>query len=59
MILLVYKNTYFNTCELDLCIPSVCVSLFQDYEDVLPIDDVSIIDLMTNHFEKRKNDANQ
>jgi hypothetical protein len=29
MILLLYKEAYFNTDELDSCVPSVCVSLLQ------------------------------
>jgi len=33
--------------------------LLHDYEDVLPMNSVSIIDSMTNPFEKRRNDANQ
>ena len=34
MILLVYKKIYFNTNELDPCIPSICVSLLHGYEDI-------------------------
>jgi hypothetical protein len=34
MILLVYKKSYFNTNDLDYCIPSVCVSLLQDFKDI-------------------------
>jgi hypothetical protein len=36
MVLLVYKETHFNTNELDPCIHSVYVSLLQDYNDILP-----------------------
>jgi len=59
MILLMYKETYFNINELDSCIPSICVSLLNDYKVVLPIDDVPIIDSRTNPFEERKDYANQ
>jgi hypothetical protein len=34
MILLVYKEIYFNTNKFDHCIPSVCVSLLQDYMNI-------------------------
>jgi len=33
--------------------------LLHDYEDVLSMNGVSIIDSMTNPFEERRNDANQ
>jgi hypothetical protein len=36
IIFLLYKKTYFNTNKLDSCIPSVCVSLLQEFEDVFP-----------------------
>jgi len=36
MILLVYKEAYFNTNNLDFVIPSVAVSLLQEFEDVFP-----------------------
>jgi hypothetical protein len=36
MILLVYKETYFNTNDLDSTIPSVAVSLMQEFDDVFP-----------------------
>ena len=34
MILLLYVKTYFNTIKLDLCVPSVYVSLLLEFEDV-------------------------
>jgi len=34
MILLVYKEAYFNTNERDPYISSVCVSLLRDYKDI-------------------------
>jgi len=34
MILLVYKEAYFNTNDLDYAIPSVAVSLMQEFDDV-------------------------
>ena len=34
MILLVYKEAYFNTNDLDNIVPSVLVSLLQDFDDV-------------------------
>ena len=34
MILLVYKEAYFNTNDLDFNIPSVIVSLMQEFDDV-------------------------
>jgi hypothetical protein len=34
IILLVYKEAYFNTNELDSAIPSVAVSLMQEFDDV-------------------------
>jgi len=30
-----------------------------DYLNILPVNGVSIVDLMTNPFEKKKNDENQ
>jgi len=33
-----YKESYFNTNELDESLPSVVVSLLQEYEDVFPND---------------------
>jgi len=59
MILFMYKETYFNTNELDSCIPSICVSLLNDYKVVLPIDDVPIIDSRMNPFEERSDYVNQ
>jgi hypothetical protein len=38
MILLVYKEDYFNTNDLDYAIPSVVVSLMQEFDDVFPED---------------------
>jgi hypothetical protein len=38
MILLVYKEAYFNTNDLDSAIPSVAVSLMQVFDDVFPED---------------------
>jgi hypothetical protein len=38
MILLVYKEAYFNTKDLDSVIPSVAVSLMQEFDDVFPED---------------------
>ena len=34
MILLMYKNTYFNTNNLDHYISSVCVFVFHDFKDI-------------------------
>ena len=36
MILLMHKETYFNTNEFDPYIPSICVSLLQNCEDIFP-----------------------
>jgi hypothetical protein len=38
MVLLVYKEAYFNTNDLDCAIPSVAVSLMQELDDVFPED---------------------
>jgi hypothetical protein len=38
MILLVYKEAYFNTNDLDSTIPSVVVSSMQEFDDVFPED---------------------
>jgi hypothetical protein len=38
MSLLVYKEAYFNTNYLDSAIPSVAVSLMQEFDDVFPED---------------------
>jgi hypothetical protein len=36
MILLVYKEAYFNSDNLDSCVPSVVKVLLQEFEDVFP-----------------------
>jgi hypothetical protein len=36
MILLVYKEAYFNSNDLDSAFPSVAVSLLQEFDDVFP-----------------------
>ena len=36
MILLVYKEAYFNSDNLDSCVPSVDKVLLQEFEDVFP-----------------------
>ena len=36
MILLVYKEAYFNTNDLDHIVPSVAISLLQEFDDVFP-----------------------
>ena len=59
MILLMYKETYFNTNELDAYIPIIFVSLLNDYKVLLPIDGVPIIDSRTNPFEKKGDYVNQ
>ena len=38
MILLVYKEAYFNTNDLDHIVPSVAISLLQEFKDVFPDD---------------------
>ena len=38
MILLVYKEAYFNTNDLDHIVPSVPISLLQEFDDVFPDD---------------------
>ena len=38
MILLVYKEAYFNTNDLDHIVPSVAISLLQGFDDVFPDD---------------------
>jgi hypothetical protein len=38
MIVLVYKKVYFNTNDLNHVVPSVIVSLLQEFEDVFPED---------------------
>jgi hypothetical protein len=36
MILLVYKEAYFNSDNLDSCVPSVVKVLLQEFKDVFP-----------------------
>jgi len=38
MILLVYKEAYFNTNDLDHIVPSVSIALLQEFDDVFPND---------------------
>ena len=38
MILLVYKEAFFNLDELDSCVPSAVQVLLQEFEDVFPDD---------------------
>ena len=38
MILLVYKEAYFNTNNLDHIMPSVAISLLEGFDDVFPND---------------------
>jgi len=38
VILLVYKEAYFNTNDLNSAIPSVAISLMQEFDDVFPED---------------------
>jgi hypothetical protein len=38
VILLVYKEAYFNSNDLDSAIPCVGVSLLQEFDDVFPKD---------------------
>jgi hypothetical protein len=38
MILLVYKEAFFNLDDLDSCVPSVVKVLLQEFEDVFPDD---------------------
>jgi hypothetical protein len=38
MILLVYKEAYFNTNDLDHIVPSVVITLLQEFDDVFPDD---------------------
>ena len=40
MILLVYKKAYFNTNDLNYCIPSVYVSLLYNFKDIF-LDEIS------------------
>ena len=41
MILLSYKEAYFNTNDLDHILPSVAISLLQDFDNVFPNDNPS------------------
>ena len=45
MILLVYKEAYFNTNDLDYAIPSVAIPLLQEFDDVIPEDITSLVDI--------------
>ena len=38
MILLVYKEAYFNTNDLDHIVPTVVIALLQEFDDVFPDD---------------------
>jgi len=38
MILLVYKEAYFNTNDLNHIVPSVAISLMQEFDDMFPDD---------------------
>jgi hypothetical protein len=38
MILLVYKEAYFNTNDLDHIVASVAISLLQEFDDMFPDD---------------------
>ena len=38
IILLVYKEAFFNSDDLDSCVPSVVKVLLQEFEDVFPDD---------------------
>jgi hypothetical protein len=44
MILLVYKEAYFNTDDLDHIVPSVAISLFQEFDGVFPDYTPSVVD---------------
>ena len=37
MVLLVYKETFFNTNDLDHVGPSIAISLLQEFDDVFPM----------------------
>ena len=43
MIILVYKEAYFNTNDLDSTNPSVAASLLQDFDDVFPEEIPSVL----------------
>jgi hypothetical protein len=36
IILLIYKDTYFNTNDLYQCLCNVCFSLLQDFKNIFP-----------------------
>jgi hypothetical protein len=36
MILLLYKETYFNSDDLNSCVPSIAKFLLQEFEDIFP-----------------------
>jgi len=36
MIILLYKDVYFNTNDLDCCLPSIFVSLLQGFKNIFP-----------------------
>jgi hypothetical protein len=44
MILLVYKEAYFNTNDLDHIVPSVAISLLQEFDGVFPDYTPSVVD---------------
>jgi len=46
MILLVYKEAYFNTNDLDHIVPSVAISLLQAFHDAFPDDTPSGLPLL-------------
>jgi hypothetical protein len=43
MILLVYKETYFNTNDLNHVVPSVSISLLHEFDNVLPEEVPSVL----------------
>jgi hypothetical protein len=43
MILLVYKETYFNTNDLNHVVPSVFISLLHEFDNVLPEEVPSVL----------------
>jgi hypothetical protein len=51
MILLVYKEAYFNTNDLDFAIPSVVVSLLLEFDDVFPEDIPSVVVSLLLEFD--------
>ena len=52
MILLVYKEAYFNTDDLDHIVPSVAISLFQEFDGVFPDYTPSVVDENTDAGEE-------